>query len=156
MLSITDVSKILNVDKPSIHNRLRKKKYSAYLKKDSKEKYITKEGFKLLKEEFEMEIEEVAAVIVNDPEEFTSFGIENIESEEVIYLKERIKNLEEMLKNQNTIIIQQQKLQLKQYEVHNRELTKTENLLLEKKQELLDRQEKYLKEKNKKWWLFWK
>lgn len=166
MLSIIQITETLGVDKSTIYNRLRKKKYQDHIKVAGKNKYLSDEGFKLLKEEIDNidNIEEIAVTIVNDPEEFNSFEIEN---EEVIYLKERVKFLENLLQQEQEIkkmlLLNHHKekenlydLQIKQNEVHTREISRVDSLLLEKKQELLARQEKRQEEKKKKRWLFWK
>ncbi|MGL5765256.1 MAG: hypothetical protein ACRCX8_06415 [Sarcina sp.] len=168
MITVNEIAKSLNIKPSDIHNRLRKKKYQQHITKESKEKFLSKEGYDLLKEELK-EFENIE----NLKEEYvTIIEADNIQTNNIdisILLKtieqqqETIKELTNVITQnnnnlrreqlQNLSLLEVQKVEQKQ---HEREITRIDSLLLEKKRELIERQAMFQNKEKKSWSKFWK
>ena len=131
MISVNEIAKSLNIKSSDIHNRIRKKKYQQHITKESKEKYLSKEGYDMLKKELK-EFEN----IVEDMEQEVTIQTNNIDIS--ILLKtiqeqqDTIKELISIISENNANLKREQLQNSRLSELYEKEISRRDSLLLKK------------------------
>lgn len=138
MYTVKELSVKLNISKQAIYKKITRPSINKYISCIDGVKYISEEGFQLLKDscinakEIIEELNE-EVIVVKQVDSIDSTGVDNriidILERNNLYLKEENKKLLELVEQSNKLLHTEQQLQQKV-------LTNTELLLVEKRKEL--------------------